>query len=292
MTDTIIKNEINSIPKGLKSRYLLNSNKNVVQFELLGIDIPKGILPKRSIPGEDIVYDAEKQKEYRIFWNPKVVVDDRTKTQKTIGDRIWFNRTSAGRIICNLNTRDGRNLYEYLSLSNYNQSNPFRDKSYPAVFKLVDDEAVAKKELATQKQVDNARNKVFNAKLADLRMIADWMGIPSNESETTLRKNLLEEATHRTRTFNQAYDMVSGDEGEYLSAVIRARKHNIIYHNTGTAQWTWRASNTFFFAYKADLPDHDNVIRLARWMKDGEGGSRVYKQMQEALKPYEKEYAV
>lgn len=292
MTNTAIKNEINDIPKGLKSRYLLNSNKKVVQFELIGVDIKRGILPKKAIPGEDVVYDPDKHIEYKIYWRPKLVVDEKTKTNVVMGEKIWFERSTAGRIICHLDQRQGRQLYEFLSMSNHNASNPFRDKSYEPIFKLVDDEAVARLELATQKQVDNARNKVFNAKLADLRMIADWMGLPSNETETSLRKTLLEEATHRTRTFNEAYDMVSGEDGEYLSTVIRATKHNVIYHNTGTQQWTWRASNQFFFAYKNDLPNHDNVIRLARWLKEGEGGGSVYKQMREALKPFEKEYAV
>ena len=292
MTNVQEKNEINVIPKSLKARYLLNSNKGVVQFELLGIDVQANKIPNRNVPGEDIVYDAEKHKEYNIFFKPKLEVDDRTKTTYTKGESIWFGPSQAGRVICHLNTREGRTLYEYLSLSNYNGSNPFRDKNKKAIYKLVDDEAAAKLELASQKQVDGARSKVFNAKLVDLRMIADWIGFPSNESETTLRKNLLEEATHRTRTFTEAANMVEGEDGVFLSTVIRSKKHNIIYHNSGTNQWTWRSSNTFFFSYKSDLPETENVIRLARWMQEGEGGSKVYQQMCEALKPFEKEYQV
>ena len=274
-----------TVPTALKKRYLLNSNKRVVKFQLLRADIKRGICPRsENVPGKDYVWDEKKGQTYEIFHAPKVKIED--GVQRIEGQDIWLGSQTGGILICNLEEKRGRELYEYLCMSNHNASNPFRDKSKKAIIKMINVEEEAKKENEAEEARIKAQAQVFNMDTEALRRMADWAGFDATQSTTVLKRNLASLAKKRTAEFNQVASVVE-EYGEYLSAVVRGQRHNIIEANRSAGKWRWYDTKVFFATYSIKDEHSTNVIRLAEYFMNGEESGKHYQKLTQELKKFE-----
>jgi hypothetical protein len=281
--------ETKSIPKQFKNRYLLNSNKRSVQFQLLNVNVEKGVCPRANVPGRDTIWDEKKSESYQIYHQPKTKVED--GVQKTTGSDIWIGPETMGMVHCNLNDRRGYEMYEYLCMSNYNASNPFRDKNVKPIFRMVDVEVEAKKEIELEEKRIEAQAMVIKKDTEGLRMLADWAGMDSTNSPTVLKRNLMSLAKNRTNDF---FDIVSviDEYGEYVSSIIRGQKHHIIEPARTAGKWRWADTKTFFAPYNQEDEHSVNVISLAKYFKEGDGSGKHYKRLTEKLKEFKGLYEV
>lgn len=279
-----------TIPTALKKRYLLNSEKRVVQFQLLKADLKNNKCPSReNIPGKDVIWDEKKSVAYEIYHSAKRKIEDGVEILE--GQDIWVGRETGGLIICNLETRQGREMYEYLCMTNYNASNPFRDKSVKPIIKMINVEEEAKRENKLEEERIKAQAKVFNMDIDKLRIMSDWAGIDSTNSPTVLKRNLLSLAKNKTTEFI-AVEQIVNEYGEYLSAVVRGQRHNIIEANRGSGKWRWSQTKIFFAPYSIEDEHSTNVLRLAKYFKDGEESGKHYERLISELKKFEGLYQV
>ena len=282
---SVTSSKITDVPKTLKNRYLLNSNKRVVMFQLVRADIKNGKCPRsENIPGKDVVWDEKKGEAYEIYHDPRVKIIE--GVGKIEGKDIFAGSDTGGIIRCNLETRQGRLMYEYLCMSNYNASNPFRDKSKKKIVKMVNVEAEAKRENQMEEARIKAQAKVFNMDTEALRRMSDWAGIDSTSSPVVLKRNLLNLAKTKTTEFDQVARIVD-EYGEYLSAVVRGQRHNIIEANRSAGKWRWSDTKIFFAPYSVKDEHSTNVVRLAEYFKNGEESGKHYQKLVKELKKFE-----
>lgn len=282
---SVATSKTSTVPSSLKKRYLLNSNKRVVQFQLVRADLKNGKCPRsENIPGKDLVWDEKKGETYEIYHSPKVKIVD--GVEKIEGQDIWAGSDTGGIILCNLETRAGREMYEYLCMSNYNESNPFRDKSKKAVVRMVNAEAEAKKENEAEEARIKAQAEVLRMDVEAMRRMSDWAGMDSTQSPTVLKRNLLNLAKMKTAEFDQVAKIVD-EYGEYLSAVVRGQRHSIIEANRAAGKWRWSDTKIFFAPYSTKDEHSVNVIRLAEYFKDGEESGKHYEKLTKELKKFE-----
>lgn len=280
--------EIPTIPKALKSRYLIDTGTDKVTFIHLKAKPHLNRCPTALVPPKDEIYDEKKGEVYPIYYKPKVTVKDGVKVLTT--SEMWFTRERMGTITCDLKTRTGREMYEFLCMSNYNISNPFRDKSVRPIFKMMNSKKEAQASLQSEKQVVMAKSAVFSMKGEDVRQFSDWMGIDSRQPIQVLRQELLKVAASKPSDISETKELL-GEYGEYLTNVIRGRRHNIIEPDRRSSRWRFVDSKIYIVGYDMDHTETQNVLQLAKFFKDGETAGKHYTKLLDKLKEYKDQYS-
>lgn len=286
--------KIKDLPKKVKDKYFLNRDKGTVVFEIVNIDRKRGKVPNVGIPGKDIVFDPKTKDSYEIVYKTEQFMNPVTQTMQERPRTIWFDN---GLIACNLNTRQGLEMYEYLSMSNYNSSNPFRDRTVPAKFYLVDDVVKAKEELLSEEKIVKAKAYVFNMSTEEMRRMADWLDIiedkeiDSRKEPQVIQSELLKYAAHQPTKLQEAREIIE-ERGEYISTVIRCLRHHIIRENKRLERWVWAESNVAILGYDNDISHTQNVLRFARWLEKGENSGKAYEDMLDKLQEHKESYKV
>ena len=288
-------NKVSDLPKNKKKKYFLNEDRKTVAFELLNIDRKRHKIPNANVPGRDFIFNPKTGETTEIVYQTESFMNPITGQTEQRPKSIWFDN---GLIICNLSQRRGREMYEYLCMSNYNASNPYRDTNVRPIFEMVDDVVKAKEKLASEEQIVKAKSYVFDMNTEEMRRMADWLDITDNRSEidsskepAVIQTELLKYAHHQPSKIQDAREIIE-ERGEYISTVIRCLRHQIILKNTNLQRWVWSDSKSIIFGYDVDLSHSQNVLRLARWLEKGENSGQALEQMQEKLKSFEAEYKV
>ena len=79
-------------------------------------------------------------------------------------------------------------------------------------------------------------------------------------------------------------------DGEHLSTIIRAKRHNIIFVDTKEAKWRWGKDKSIITAYDLDLSKYQNEVRLIKFMQKTDAGMKIYNQILEELDAFKDEY--
>jgi hypothetical protein len=219
------------------------------------------------------VYDSETHKTYELKYPHE----------------IWFEAGSGSSIVCDLKTKKGRELYEFLSHSNYNKSNPYRDKSVRPKFYVIDDTNKADDKVKDEKEKVELKSIILDLTTAKLRQIADYYTFDSRKHINILRKELLERVDKEPAKVRSALAMMEQD-GEHLSVIIRAIRHNIIFVDNKEAKWKWGSDKSIITGYDVDLGLIQNQIRLVKFLQKTDSGMKIYAQIVEGLSAFKDEY--
>lgn len=284
---TLQLHSVKDVPKKIKDKYLLNNHLDIVMFELLAGNKRENQFPTRNVPGLDFLFDADSGEEIKIHYKPKF--KDRGTNRVVEFEDIIFTPDNKGIVTCNLSTREGREKYEFLSMSNYNESNPYRDKSKRVIFRLKDNIVKQKELLETREHRIQMQSEVIKADTAKLRQLADWLGHDSRSDVTRLRANLLDEADAKPGEMKLALEMIK-EAGDEYSVVVRGLRHSVIDVNRAMSQWIWKDTKKFFFKYDTSLSGLENNKRLAMWLKEGKESAETYDRLKKALKAFDAEY--
>lgn len=277
------------IPKKIKDKVFLNEDREIVEFKLLGLDEKQKKYRTENIPGEDYLYDPSDRKTYPIKYMGKSITGFGGSVID-YAEPIWFESGAFSRIMCNLNTAHGRRLYEYLCMSNYNKSNPLRDKNVQPKFFMVDSNKEAEEALVSERQIIKVKEMVYNLSTEELRWLADHYYIDSRDKVAVLRKKMLERANTDAINMEPIIESVK-EEGEYFSIVVRAKRHNIIRVNHKMGRWSWVETHKMIVAYNPDIGSEENDRRLARYLASDEGG-KVYNTILKKLESVGHQYKV
>jgi hypothetical protein len=267
------KSPIEGIPKKITSQTLIGSNRDIVAFQLLDINPAQGKTRTANVPSKDYLYDAETYKTYEISYP----------------NEIWFEANNGSTIVCDLRTKKGRELYEYLSNSNYNKSNPYRDKSVRAKFYVIDDSNKASVNIKAEEKKVAIKSKIIEMPTAKLRQLADYYTFDSRKEVQLLRLELLEKAEKEPEKVESAL-IVMEQDGEHLSTIIRAKRHNIIFVDTKEAKWRWGKDKSIITAYDLDLSKYQNEVRLIKFLQKADAGMKIYNQILNELDAFKDEY--
>jgi len=123
--------------------------------------IPAGV----NVPVFEQIWDEEKQEYVDIAAISRINPDGNHMFYE-----LWFLQTQGGHIILTGGRAADQEVHSYLSLCNYNGSNPRRDTSKPIIFELVDE---AKKSEAERKNMNLKREALYAAadrKLEDVKI--------------------------------------------------------------------------------------------------------------------------
>lgn len=277
----------NGIPKKILDKCFLNKDRDFVEFKLLGVNEKSKRYMTKNVPGSDYLYDPETGKTYPITFLGSTMQGLNGETIET-AQPIWFESKRYSRVICNLNTSIGRRLYEYLCLSNYNKSNPYRDKTVQPIYFMVDNKAAAQKALDVDRQIIKVKEMVHNLSSDQLRSLADYYYLDSRDPIVVLRHKMLNRADKDAINMEVVVEEVKKD-GDFFSAVVRAKRHNIIRINHQMGRWIWNDTNQMIVGYNSEVSSEQNDRRLALFLKNDEG-AKVYETILKKLEDVRHQY--
>ena len=234
------KNLIRKIPKGQIVTYrLLNLQPDPYNEGRLQIPLYKGI------PPTDEVYDEENDVFIPIAYIDKVLADGEAQYGE-----IGFERGNGGCIFLRWNNAKDQKLYQYLELSNHNDSNPYRSPAKTAWFEKIDTEADATLSRKERRVVLDALNKATNLDSGDLRHVGASLGFKLNTGEQELRDNVEDFAEYDPEKF---LALVEQQTNRVEANVREAVDRKIIKHNKSSAKFVWEDTNKVIFSYKKKI---------------------------------------
>lgn len=203
-------------------------------------------------------------------------------------EMIVFENSAGGHIIITPDA-NGRYrpqdivLHEYLSLCNYNGSNPHRDTSKEAIFEEVNDAKVAEGKVQSKLTSIELITRVATLSDDHITLVASKFGVLEPQDSTqALRLKLINAAEADYEQLNAVINQVEAD-GEHLVNVQRAIDKNLIMLDRRTFTWRWKSTKLDIREADRQKTTSDNVHSLARWMRDTEDGAAVYKTLLTAL---------
>lgn len=260
--------------------------KKPVVFKL--VDLPtrggKEIIPNaRWVPNQDRV--LIKNKEYQIGF----LIGKNTDGTERFGD-IWFEGRHMGRLTLMPKDRlQHRNLYQYLMLCNYNESNPDRDQSVQPIFKIENSQEDARKEISKIERDNTAREAAIKLDKKQVRELSEYFGFDATQHPDVLQLKLIKQADKKPESFMEALTYVT-KSGVHLESVRRGIRHDVIHLDKRGHKWRWKSTKEIFRTGNPDLDDEKNIFALAEWLRNTEDGQKVYKTLEKELEPYETEY--
>lgn len=249
-----------------------------VTYRLVGIapapmDPSRMAIPTyRNIPPIDQIWDEEKQEYVDIA----AVKSFDAEGNHTFHE-ILFTRANAGHLILNGGRALDQEIHSYLTLCNYNGSNPKRDTSKEIIFELVDEEAKA--EVETKKR--NARREALNA-AADLNQdevknFAAALGKDDSRPVSVLRNELEELADKDPQAF---LDLISNKQAVMKATINRALSKGIILFSEEQSRWEWPNKEAILTVARGT----EAVDELVSFCVSSAKGEKVYQTIQSKAK--------
>lgn len=211
-----------------------------------------------QIPSTDVIYDKHKSEFVTIA---------AIERQNTAGEaeflNIVFTASNLGYLFLNGNNATHQKIYQFLELSNYNQSNKEKNPDIEPMFYRVDTQKEAKEERQMRKLIVKAVNIALD--LDDLRVkdVAMALGI---DAETTdeIRNQLEDYAESNPEEFVEIVERASlGAESVLKEAV----KRGIIKNNVNSQVFEWTDTEKEIFKYKK-APNKNYFKELADYLEE------------------------
>lgn len=197
-------------------------------------------------------------------------------------EMIVFENSAGGHIIISPDA-NGRYraadivMHEYLSLCNYNGSNPHRDSTKEAIFEEINDAKVAEGKVQSKLTSIDLIRRIATLSDDHVKLVASKFGVLEPQDSTqALRLKLIQAAEDDHDQLSAIINQVEAD-GEHLVNLQRAIDNNLIVLDRRTFTWKWKSTKLDIREADRQKSTSDNVHTLARWMRDTEDGSAVYK---------------
>ena len=253
-------------------------------FEVTGIKYNKQAsrydIPTRSSPSKDIVM-GEDGKIYQIAF-----ITGKDNEKRPIFGEIWFDAMRGGQIVLNRDNPSDRALYNYLMLTNWNESNPHRDESKIPVFKVLNNKKDAESEVAMKKIRLDAENRAFALSHKQVLGFAAHLGKDTTLDIGILRREVLEYAGKKPDAFLEADAMITSLSHYYVIA-RKGLKKNIIKIDGRNSEFKWSDGGKTGYKGFNEKNEEDNVRGFATWLKNEKLGNEVSTRIEAELSQIE-----
>jgi hypothetical protein len=219
-----------------------------VTYQILNIrpdeDNPGAFLMPYSVnvPSTDSVYDPEKDEWVDIAFINQIRADGKA----VFGD-ISFEKSNAGTITLKGSVPNHQKIFQYLEISNYNQSNPNRATSRAALYRKIDAKSDAEQDRKERLVYLNALNRAAQLSDEEVRFVASSLGIKLKGTQVEIR--------NKVEAFAEEYSdeflaIIEQQTNRTESLIREAVDLGIISHNARSGKFVWIDSEEEIFVYK------------------------------------------
>lgn len=263
--------DFNNITDEFRKRYALKRD-DVKIFEILGISTDaegKKLIPNMvSIPTRDIIWD-DVQEEYVDIANLRTGYPNADGTYNF--DKIWFTRRSNGMIACSGKSAKDRELYMFLSMSNYNESNPNRDPSVKPFYRERSLEAEAKSEIEMAMEKQEVMSWLFKATNSQVKLLSIELGQTGLKTVAEMKVAIMELIE---KSYNQVAPLMTKIDkvGDMPALVESAVSAKLIKYDGRKHAWTYASEKggTIKSGVRGANKAEQNIA-FAQWLNSEEG---------------------
>jgi hypothetical protein len=226
-------------------------------------------------PNKDRVYDPEIDDYVDIAAISSLGIEGKPNFHS-----IEFTKQQSGRLLLRGNRSKDRDIFQFLTLSNFNASNPNRDTSVQPLFELVNPKIKAEKARKTRSLKRDAMNVAAELSGAEVREFISSLGKDEKRDLSVLRDEL---ETLAEKDPKQFIKLSKNTNKSYQANIKRALDKKIISLD--------RESNTFFWT-----STEETIVQVPRSSKLGhlegftnfvlsnKNGASIYQEIVKLLK--------
>lgn len=224
----------------------------------------------KNVPPIDQIWDEEKQEYVDIA----AVRSFDAEGNHTFHE-IWFFGNQVGLLILRGGSAIDQEIHSYLSLCNYNGSNPNRDTTKEVYFTLVDETAKSENERKVRNLKREALNVSADLTAEDVRNYIAALGQDDTKPLEVLRNDLETLADNDPKSF---LELVSNKQAVMKATLNRALKKNVIKFEEEQSRFTW--ANGEVITTVARTTGSDAIEDLVAFCVSSTKGEKVYQTIQ------------
>lgn len=224
----------------------------------------------KNVPPIDQIWDEEKQEYVDIA----AVRSFDAEGNHTFHE-IWFFGNQVGLMILRGGNAIDQEIHSYLSLCNYNGSNPNRDTTKEVYFTLVDEQAKSESERKVRNLKREALNVSADLTAEDVRNYIAALGQDDTKPLEVLRNDLEKMADNDPKSF---LELVSNKQAVMKATLNRALKKNVIKFEEEQSRFTW--ANGEVITTVARTTGSDAIEDLVAFCVSSAKGEKVYQTIQ------------
>lgn len=276
MKKTKLYNDIS--PELLKSTKLKPGEKAV--YRIKGIqrnpmDPTKWAIPSaKNVPPVDQIYDKVKEEYVDIA----AVRSTDAEGNHTYHD-VFFYGNQGGMMVLVGGRAIDQEIHSYLSLCNYNASNPDRDDSKEPIFELVDESARSEKERKTRNLKREALNAAADLSAEEVRNYVAAMGQDDTRPIEVLRNDLETLADNDPKSF---LDLINNKQASMKAVLNRALSKGVITFDSEQSRFAWPTGEAILTVARST--GSDAVEELVGFCVSSPKGEKVFTTIQSKAK--------
>lgn len=256
-------------------------------YQLVDVYYKDGKFAGRTagIPNKDIVYDAEGN------LTPIAFVEGYNPDGLPILGNIWFSIESECMILCVSGAKNA-NLYNFLEVSNYNESNPDRDPNIRPVYRRIDSMNNAKQTRSERTERVTALKIAISMSNEDIEKFISlnsknipvkFINTPDGNRDWEAMRDSLERWAEKNpaRFMSMTEGKSSSSDSEIEALIDFGVQEGLIGFDTETKSW-YGANGKPFLTVKS-IKNGVQKNELISFIK-GAGGIRIYEKLKEAKK--------
>lgn len=261
----------NDIPKQIIDKTKIKPGQTV-SYRLVGLpqnpmDPSRIAYPAlRSIPSTDQIWEPESE-TYIDIAAVKNVEPDGTHNFH----RINFYGAAGGVVTLHGGRALDQELHTYMSLCNYNASNPNRDDSKPAIFEMIDETKRSEVERLSRNTKREALNIAADLSAEEVRDYIAAMGLDDSGKLEVLRNTLEELADKAPKQF---MELIGNKQAVMKAAINRALKKGVIVFNAEQSRFAWPNGEVILTVSRTTGGDH--IEELIGYCVSNAKGEKVY----------------
>jgi len=228
----------------------------------------------KNVPPTDQIWDPIKQDYVDIAAVRSVSPDG----NHTFHDIYFFGNLGGHMILVGGRAAD-QEIHSYLSICNYNGSNPDRDPSKEIYFELVDEAVKSEKERKTRNIKREALNAAADLSAEEVRTYTAALGQDDTAKVEVLRNRLEEMADHDPESF---MDLINNKQAVMKATINRALNKGIINFDSEQSRFTWPNGEVILVVSRTT--GGDNVEELLGYCASNAKGEKVYQTIQSKSK--------
>lgn len=268
----------NLSPELIESTKLKKGEKVVYRIHNIQrnpMDPTKWALPSvRNVPPIDQIFDEIKGEYIDIAAVRSVTAD---------GDHsfhdMYFYGSQGGMMVLSGGIAAHQEIHSYLSLCNYNASNPNRDTTKEALFELVDESVRSEKERKNRNLKREALNAAYDLSADEVKNYVAALGQDDTRPMEVMRNELETLADNDPKGF---LDLVGNKQASMKAVLNRAIAKGVIIFDHESSRFTWPNGEAILTV--ARTTGSDAVEELISYCVSGAKGEKVFQTIQSKAK--------
>jgi ribosomal protein L20 len=228
----------------------------------------------KNVPPTDQIWDPIKEEYIEIAAVRSVSPDG----NHTFHD-IYFFGNQGGHMILLGGRAVDQEIHSYMSLCNYNGSNPDRDTSKEIYFELVDESAKSDKERKQRNLKREALNAAADLSPEDVRNYIAALGQEDSGKIEVLRNRLEDMADNDPSGF---LDLINNKQAVMKATLNRAVNKGVILFDSEQSRFTWPNGEVILVVSRTT--GGDNIEELVGFCVANAKGEKVYQTIQSKAK--------